>query len=188
MKKEMKKGSSNLKDYIKLYENVLDKEICKNIIKDADFSSFAPSSVNDKGVKRVDTATRLVHDQPLNIKYEKDVFDSVSDVLARYNKDIPNFFTGSQCFDTGYNHLLYKGSEGGKYVTHIDSFEKEPRLISISILLNDDFDGGNFCFYDEHIIEKKIGSAVVFPSNFCFPHSITPVSKGDRHSIITWIG
>ncbi len=37
------------------------------------------------------------------------------------NKDIPNFFTGSECFDTGYNHLLYKGSEGGKYTTHIES-------------------------------------------------------------------
>ena len=34
---------------------------------------------------------------------------------------------------------------------------------------------------------NKAGSAIVFPSNFCFPHAVLPVTKGERHSIITWI-
>jgi len=183
----MIKAGNKLTDYIKLYENVLDKEICKNIIKDADFSSFERATVNNYGVNKVDMSSRIVFNQTLNNKYEKPIFNSVADVLAKYNNDIPNFFTGAQCNDTGYSHLLYKGSEGGTYKTHIDSFDKEPRLISISILLNDNFDGGNFCFFDEHIVEKKVGSAVVFPSNFCFPHGVLPVSNGDRHAVITWI-
>ena len=37
------------------------------------------------------------------------------------------------------------------------------------------------------IVKKKKASAVVFPSNFCFPHAVLPVKNGDRHSIITWI-
>ena len=45
-----------------------------------------------------------------------------------------------------------------------------------------------FVFFDEeYLIEKKKGSIVMFPSNFCFPHAVTPVSNGDRHAIITWI-
>ena len=39
----------------------------------------------------------------------------------------------------------------------------------------------------EMIVKKKVGSAVVFPSNFCFPHAVTPVINGDRHAVITWI-
>jgi len=57
-----------------------------------------------------------------------------------------------------------------------------------SFLLNDDYEGGNFSFFNkEYILEKKTGSAIVFPSNFCFPHAVLPVTKGDRHAVITWI-
>ena len=56
------------------------------------------------------------------------------------------------------------------------------------MILNDNYDGGDFSFFDGQVIKKKKqGSVVAFPSNFCFPHAVTPVSNGDRHSIITWI-
>ena len=45
----------------------------------------------------------------------------------------------------------------------------------------------NIDFNKEYILEKKTGSAIVFPSNFCFPHAVLPVTKGDRHVVITWI-
>ena len=71
---------------------------------------------------------------------------------------------------------------------HVDSLNLHPRILSISFILNDNYDGGNFIFFDEkYKIEKKKGMAVVFPSNFCFPHAVTPVTNGDRHAIITWI-
>jgi len=176
-----------LKNYIKLYENILDKEVCKNIIKDTNFSLFERSKVNAGETTVVAIDERNVHRQPLNLKYEKIIFKTIGTILKKYGEEFNNFFSGAHCNDTGYEHLLYKGSEKGMYKTHTDSFSQTPRLISISILLNNNFVGGNFCFFDEYIIEKKIGSAVVFPSNFCFPHAVLPVTKGDRHSIITWI-
>ena len=55
----------------------------------------------------------------------------------------------------------------------------------------------SFVFFDEggkgqyKISPKKKKTKevlLVFPSNFCFPHAITPrVLNGDRHAIITWI-
>ena len=174
----------NILNYIQCFENILDPVICDEIIKNSKNEIFSSSKTSeDVNVNNY----RKCYDKPLNKKYEEYLFKIVGNVLIKYKEKVPYFSTGLSTEDTGYNHLLYKGSEGGKYKTHIDSFEKEPRLISISILLNDDFDGGNFCFYDEHIIEKKIGSAVVFPSNFCFPHGVLPVSNGDRHAVITWM-
>ena len=177
-------------DYIKLYEDVLDKEVCKNIIDEVNYDDFQDSQIagkpEDKGLT-VDKTTRNCYVKNLDLKFDNVVFKSVEEIIKKYQTDFPYFHIGADANDTGYEHLLYKGSEKGTYVTHTDSFDKFPRLISMSILLNDDFDGGNFCFFDEYKIEKKVGSAVVFPSNFCFPHSVLPVSNGNRHAIITWL-
>ena len=36
-------------------------------------------------------------------------------------------------------------------------------------------------------LNKDKGSAVVFPSNFMFPHEVEKVTSGVRYSIMTWI-
>ena len=67
------------------------------------------------------------------------------------------------------------------------------RKLSMSILLNDNFSGGEFqfCSYKEEkpLIQtcpqfKGIGSIVVFPS--FLEHRVTPVTKGTRHSLVVW--
>ena len=175
---------NNLKDFIKVYDNVLDKNICKKIVETADESRFKKARVGNNTVK---TDTRNCYDAEIDKDFDKIIFESVGKVLTLYQNDIGTFADGAEGVDTGYNHLIYKGSEKGMYKTHTDHFGKEPRLLSISILLNDNFDGGNFCFFDEYVIEKKVGTAIAFPSNFMFPHAVLPVSNGDRHAIITWI-
>jgi predicted 2-oxoglutarate/Fe(II)-dependent dioxygenase YbiX len=53
--------------------------------------------------------------------------------------------------------------------------------------LNDNFEGGEFSFFDEDLRYKiPKGAALMFPSNFMYPHQIMPVTKGVRYSIITW--
>ena len=55
-------------------------------------------------------------------------------------------------------------------------------------ILNDNYDGGDFVFFSgAYKVPPKGGSAVVFPSNFCYPHAVLPVSGGDRHAVITWV-
>tara|TARA_R100001509_G_scaffold119859_2_gene74147 strand:+ start:443 stop:976 length:534 start_codon:yes stop_codon:yes gene_type:complete len=174
----------NLKDFIKVYDNVLDKNICKQIVEKTDESKFKKATVGNYTLK---TDTRNCYITGIDKDFDKIIFESVGKVLTLYQNDIGTFADGAEGIDTGYEHLIYKGSEKGMYKTHTDHFGKEPRLLSISILLNNNFDGGNFCFFDEYIIEKKVGSAIAFPSNFMFPHSVLPVSNGDRHAIITWI-
>lgn len=68
------------------------------------------------------------------------------------------------------------------------------RKLSMSILLNDDYEGGDFDFstvaregksvtttpLDEH----KAGSIVVFPSFML--HRVKPIESGVRHSLVAW--
>ena len=87
---------------------------------------------------------------------------------------------------------LLKYSEGGKYEIHTDHFTNAPRHLSVIMNLNDDYEGGDLIFTDQK--EKEIkrfklnkGSIVFFPSNFMYPHSIQPITKGTRYSIVAWL-
>ena len=87
---------------------------------------------------------------------------------------------------------LLKYSIGGKYEIHTDHYSTSPRHLSIIINLNDDYEGGDLIFTDQS--EKEIkrlklgkGSLVFFPSNFMYPHSIQPITKGTRYSIVAWL-
>jgi predicted 2-oxoglutarate/Fe(II)-dependent dioxygenase YbiX len=53
--------------------------------------------------------------------------------------------------------------------------------------LNDDFEGGEFVFFNKELKYKlEKGDAIMFPSNFMYPHEVMPVTQGTRYSIITW--
>jgi len=59
------------------------------------------------------------------------------------------------------------------------------RTISIVLYLTDDFEGGRTEF--PHTSYKpKAGQALIFPSNWCFPHQSTPVTKGTKIVAVTW--
>jgi len=66
------------------------------------------------------------------------------------------------------------------------------RKLSMTILLNDNYEGGEFqfCTYKEekpHISTPEInstGSIIVFPS--FLEHRVAPVTKGTRYSLVAW--
>jgi hypothetical protein len=169
-----------LQDYIKCYENILDPEVCKKIVEE-DSHDFNKAT-NHGIINLCNNYTKEIDN-----KFDSIIFKGVAEVLRLYSEEFKNVNFGLSCEDTGYRHLLYKGSEKGEYKEHVDHYDLHPRTLSCSIIFNDDYDGGDFSFFDgEHILPKKTGSAVVFPSNFCFPHSIIPVTNGNRHSMVTW--
>jgi len=171
--------------YIKHYKNVLDKKICKEIINQPDLA-FYPATISGG---KLNNKVRNCYSKKLDKKFDKIFFDAVALIINKYKEDIKNFKgNDSNVEDTGYEHLLYMGSKTGFYTEHIDHSDRHPRVLSISFLLNDNYEGGEFSFFGgEHILPKETGSAIVFPSNFCFPHAVLPVTRGDRHAIITWI-
>jgi len=88
---------------------------------------------------------------------------------------------------------LLKYTLGGKYEVHTDYGLNVPsRHLSIIMNLNNDYEGGDLIFTDQKENEIKRlkldkGSIVFFPSNFMYPHSIQPITKGTRYSIVAWL-
>ncbi|CAL2076057.1 2OG-Fe(II) oxygenase [Tenacibaculum sp. 190524A02b] len=83
-------------------------------------------------------------------------------------------------------------SDGGHYNWHMDvgNGATQKRKISIVLQLSEpeEYEGGElemFVSKDVQKIPKKKGAVVLFPS-YCM-HRVTPVTKGERRSIVLWI-
>lgn len=88
--------------------------------------------------------------------------------------------------------LKYEANEyEAGYVFHTDFGPKTTeRCLSVSICLNNDFIGGEFLFKigeEEIQYPQNVGDAIVFPSNFMFPHQVNKVTKGTRYAIVSWV-
>ena len=59
------------------------------------------------------------------------------------------------------------------------------RTISVIVYLTDDFKGGGTSF--PHVTYKpKPGYALIFPSNWCYPHAGELVTEGIKRVAVTW--
>lgn len=62
---------------------------------------------------------------------------------------------------------------------------RKTRKLSMTIVLNEDYEGGEFEFFDDkRLIKEKTGTVIVFPSYIV--HRVRPVTKGIRYSLVVW--
>jgi hypothetical protein len=190
----------NIKDYI-LVKNYIPAEVCESTINDI--------SVNNAWEKHLWQNYGVVRERPTFPPTELDVAESTPDqnqllypylgeALKQYEEHIKsnNSFDGfvSNCglhiacpvrFNRYTSHTLMKAHHD-----HIHSlFDGERKgipTLSIVGLLNDDYEGGNFVFFKDYEIKLKAGDILIFPSVFMFPHRVDKVSKGIRHSFVSW--
>jgi Rps23 Pro-64 3,4-dihydroxylase Tpa1-like proline 4-hydroxylase len=183
---------SNVTDYIIVIKNAMTHSLCDAILKEFKNSEDWEDTVVGPGLIRKDIRDCQIvgisfpqiiqKNKKVRLKLDKYTFLSASKCIQEYNNKF------SHCKiqeDSGYQLLKY--SEGGFYTQHTDSYKIHPRSVSCSFILNDDFEGGEFAFFDKELKYKlEKGDAIMFPSNFMYPHEVMPVTKGTRYSIITW--
>lgn len=185
-------SNKSLDSYIQVFENILSDELCDLILDEyKSGGEWTPTAVGngsvDRTVRNVDTVQMslgaVIRENTTIRKFlDHQVFLGAGTAIKRYNECFPHAMIEE---DSGYELLRYE--TGQFYKQHTDSFKSRPRAVSCSFALNDDYEGGEWAFWDrEKIVKAKKGSAVMFPSNFMYPHEILPVTAGTRYSIITW--
>lgn len=187
------KPNSSLEKFIHLFDDVMSEDLCDRILKEysncPDWSNTAvggsvdqPTTNNELRNCQVIPISSTINSD-IRSQIDEEIFEVVGKISKKYQELHPECHVVT---DSGYDLLKY--DEGQFYVQHTDSFFQSPRSLSCSILINDEYEGGQFAFFDrEMMITGKKGSCIVFPSNFMFPHEIMPVTKGTRYSIITWL-
>jgi hypothetical protein len=178
-------------DYIKVYDDVLSDELCDLIINEYKDFEWASANTSDNLVKTdirkcsiigISLPNSISKNSEVRKYIDTEIFSGASNVIKKYTQEFPHLEIDT---DTGYDLLKY--DKGDFYVEHIDYFKSTPRIVSLSFILNDNYEGGEFCFFGRKLkMQLKKGSAILFPSNFMYPHEILPVQNGTRYSIITW--
>lgn len=180
-----------LTDYIVVLDNVIPNDVLRAIeheyIKSNDWVTATTATGTNTKIRNCSTIGMsfqdIIEKNPvLRTHIDKEIHVATQKIIRKYSGRFKDILIES---DTGYDLLRYKTGEF--YTQHTDSFTKIPRTLSCSIALNDDYEGGEFAFFNREVKYKiPKGSALLFPSNFMYPHEIMPVTSGTRYSIITW--
>jgi hypothetical protein len=181
----------NLQDYIINIEDVITPSLCNAVLdeyKDCNNWESAVVASGKTDAERQCSVIGISYDSVMqnnfNVRKNLDsyLFASAANALRKYIDKFPNCEIEQ---DYGYDLLRY--GVGQHYKQHTDSFKERPRAVSCSFALNDDYEGGEFAFFDRELVYRlKKGSCIMFPSNFMYPHEIMPVTSGIRYSIVTW--
>lgn len=184
----------NLKSYILYKENFLPKDFCRKILSEyVNSSEWRQTKIGGNGgaeapeirgakTIRISAPESIEINPALRKEIDQELFSYVNNALSEY---MAKFGQISVQEDSGYELLRYNVGEG--YSQHTDNFYEFPRAVSCSICLSDEYEGGEFTFFDGTISYKqKTGSILLFPSSFQYPHQVNKVTSGTRYAIITW--
>jgi len=202
---------STVNEWFFFEAGTVDKKTCNKIKKHA-AKKWESSKVDTlKGITDEERETGKKHD------HKPDSKTRISDVVwcnGQWIYDIIWPFMQRANEKAGWRYQI-KAAEsaqitryrkGGFYKFHIDGsgdhlstydmpdnkfLHGHVRKLSMSIMLNDNFDGGAFEFasYNKEKciitpIEAKAGSIIIFPSSM--EHRVGSVTKGTRYSLVTW--
>ena len=195
-----------------IFQEALDKNTCNKIKR------LAKDNWNDSTVDTQKEITNEERKTGKKIDYKPDTKMRISDISWVtdqwvYDTIWPFMQEANQEAGWGY-HIkaaesmqITRYRKGGFYVFHRDgngdhlSAYNKPqnafmhgyvRKLSMTVLLNDAYEGGEFQFasYGKeecHISTpefSKVGSIVVFPSEM--EHRVASITKGVRYSLVTW--
>ena len=187
-----KNTMKNLTDYILVLEDIIPDKLCNDILNEySKTNEWLDTSIGKGEVNKhirncttIEISLNKVIEKNKNVRKSLDgeVFKSTKKAIEKYNEKFKLAYVSK---DTGYELLKYE--RGNFYIEHVDSFTAIPRTLSCSFILNNNFKGGEFSFFNNTLVYTlKKGSAIMFPSNFLYPHSVLPVIDGTRYSIVTW--
>jgi hypothetical protein len=185
-----------IKNFIKIYDDVFSLEVVSNLIKYANTQNFNETKVGGTSQSMVDFNIRKTYTLPLsnlnnsmtNVHWFNLLHNAFNIKLNQYKKD-------ANILDYEITKILdieiLKYENTGFYTWHVDHFGDIPRTMSCIFLLNNDYEGGNLCFRNpdgsgEWEIDVKPNRMIIWPSIFLYPHTVKPVTKGRRYSVVAW--
>ena len=180
----------------------LDDNTC-DLIREAELN-YRPSTVLKVGEQDVDPARTSSFDI-LRGSFDRIAHEAINASLLKWSEQInveydPDITAAlylpgvRQSFDTWHDDIqILKYGEGEEYKWHVDQSVEERvadqaslnRCISVVVYLNDDFQGGETEMPDCKFKPQK-GKALIFPSNWNYPHRACPVIKGTKYALVTW--
>ncbi len=192
--------NKNIEHYFFHKENFLDEKYCENYIKELNKNAWKKhewyrARSDEFYLRSADNEPEAIHEDKFSYNIGK-----INDFIIQELHSTILEYIESFKFDwftewTGYSTIkfirYYPGQTMQSHCDHIRyMFDGERRgvpILYIIGILNDDYEGGEFIMFEDKKIETKKGDLLIFPSNFLYPHKVTPVTKGVRYSYVSWV-
>ena len=176
-----------LNDLIKIYDNVLSKEICEKLISFYEENSDKHEVIDNDGYP---TFTQL------NLTENKSHINDIHNLLIKtvfeyrdryYQYICRDVFPPSHAFEQ-FRIKKYKPTGNDRFDTHVDvkDYQSARRFLSFFWYLNDVDDGGKTIFKDMEI-KPSMGTLIVFPPLWMFPHKGEPPISSSKYLLSTYL-
>ena len=182
--------NTKLREWIGYYEDIVPKDGCESLIEVTKNSGqLKPSKYSNHAGKIKHSDKRVVMDDMwVKDKTTSSIINNFfSKVIRKYSDKFERFSCQRH---SGFRVNRY--SVGGFMSEHTDNIHHShgqeygfPQ-VSALLFLNDSYEGGEFIVAGNEY-ETKMGSGIIFPSNFMFPHEVKKITDGERWSIVTWL-
>ena len=187
---------TQLKNLIHVEKGIIPANLCDHIIQDIETRPWKPhtwynaqaNSYGSEETMELDVQSITAELQQLltpimiqagaayNQKYAYLRCEKTQQIMNKFSAIRFNRYGGGQIMRQHHDHIhsLFDGNEKGIPV------------LSFILNLNDDYEGGDLVFWDDHKVDLGEGDVVVFPSLFLFPHRVEEVTKNIRYSGVAW--
>ena len=175
-----------IKDYCKIYNNVIPKNICEKLIND--FKNHPNWKIHE-WYNPVDDLSEPRHNKELSVlggvQLGEYTEPYINQTISKYFSDIGTKILVGQYLNVRLNRY----SQGTLMSDHFDLIRRNKDdgipVLSIVLIFNDDYTGGEFIMNNE-ILDLKQGDILMFPSTFLYSHEVKAVTSGTRYSGVTW--
>ena len=173
--------------------NFLTHEECDGLINEFEHKkneSLLESSLDYKTNKHRQSSFKVIPLIPYtdSFNFIREKTKSAIDTWINYLSQPQYFFTHVLKNHLKFSHAyrIMKYETGAEIHPHSD--HNTGIYGSISFNLNEDYEGGEFKFFNgNYTIPLGKGDALIFPADFFWVHEVTKVTKGERYSINSFI-
>ena len=184
-----------LKNFVTIYDNALPIKLIGNLIRYANKIQFEKATILDQNNPENFDIRRTYSSLLTNTGSSMTNCHWYNILLSFFKNGLDKYKSQNNIIDFAYSNItnieVLKYKETGFYTWHTDHCAQIPRTMSCILLLNNDYEGGNLCFKNpdgsgEWQVDVKPNRMIIWPSNFLYPHTVKPVTKGTRYSVVAW--
>ena len=164
----------------------IESSLCNKLILDAE-SNFEPAEIHNNTNPKP-YLSKSVRNNQTAWGNEQWVYDLIWPYMTEGIKYVGwNYkITSAETYqiaksEVGEFHAWHQDGLG--QITH-DAETDRTRKLSLSLLLNDDYEGGELEVFPNAPMKRPKGTMIFFPSFQC--HQVHPVTKGTRYSLVMW--
>ena len=185
-----------LEDYVKIYPSTLSNEFCDKVLAELKHAQWDKNRFYDNTTDTVDEPDTEEHPNSNmcldDIYANKEIISIFWQSIYTYiNQLNAPYFSTWNGFTTPRHNKYNENEVMPLHCDHIhgifDGNKKGVPILSVLASLNDGYEGGELIMFKDTVIPMEKGAVVIFPSSFMYPHKVSPVIKGVRHTCVSWV-